>query len=72
MTELEWENLQIGDIVHSVDSDYAKNLIVSEICTDERSLSKWKVPNARKLIKFSGKNGFHTWDVCASKWDLND
>jgi|APCry1669191860_1035381.scaffolds.fasta_scaffold139853_1 hypothetical protein len=72
MSENDWCNLQIGDRVNSARNIGCANMIVSEICTDEKSLSKWREKghkDVNRLIKFSVEgSGYHTWDVDHNKW----
>lgn len=72
MSENDWLSLKIGDMVNSLNSQYCQGLIVSEICTDAKSLSHWEnrgFTNLSRLIKFvkEGTN-FHTWDASPDSW----
>ena len=73
MTEEEWLNLSLGDCVSSTQSPYAQNLIVAEICEDDRSLNNWRskgYPDAKRLCKLE-KDNFHTWSVVFENYKLN-
>jgi hypothetical protein len=75
MKESDWMNLQLGDRISSTISPYAQNLIVDEICEDERFLKNWWArgyPNAKRLCKMVRENdSFHTWNVDFSQWKKN-
>jgi hypothetical protein len=72
MSENEWLELRIGDVVNSNTAIACKGMIVSEICEDNKSLDNWKkkgFTQAKRLIKFV-KEGtiYHTWDVSCENW----
>ena len=74
MTQEQWKNLNIGDSVSLIGSAYSQGLTVEEICEDEKSISKWREKgfmDVARICKFSGDNGFHTWDADYSKWSVN-
>ena len=74
MIEEQWMNLKIGDSVDCIDSVYAKNLVVAEICEDERSLRNWwsrGYSEAKRLCKMCGNDGYLTWDVDFKRWNFS-
>jgi len=73
MSNQEWFELQVGDCVDCLESQYAKNLIVHEIAEDERSLRNWvnRGYNVQRIIRFEGENGFHTWCGFPERWKKN-
>ena len=70
MTKQEWLELKIGDKLDCLTSQYAKNLVVSEISQNERSLQAWKNRgiDAAQLIRLDGQNGYHTWAGSPEHW----
>ena len=73
MIESEWMELKVDDCVNCLDSKYAKNLRVAEIAEDERSLKNWRDRgyDIKRLIKFEGENGYHTWCGLCERWEKN-
>lgn len=72
MTQTEWNNLQIGEVIQRPDG---RVFTVGEICKDEKILNTWinrGYKNVSAVIKILGENNYHSWDCHYNNWSKAD
>ena len=72
MTNNQWKNLNIGDIIHGGFNNQAWT--VTEIAEDDRTLNHWKekwnpdIFRVIKLVPEGHEGGSHTWSGIPENW----